>query len=268
MDATYELCSVVTANKGDAPIAVVQRASTASTSADAKEWVRSIAACGRPRAFSAVTQTGGVGRLGRAWSSPMGGLWMTLASPLAPEAWAPHVEGLGLRVGVACAEAVRRVAPDEASAQRICLKWPNDVLLDGLKVCGALVEVVIGSNGNRWALVGVGVNAEFDREALPEAVRPRATTLRSAFGAPVNLDALRDDLIRSLARAASERGAPPTTLNLARAMLAGVGERAVFTTPDGGRLEGTLRGLDEQGRAIVESDEGVPTALASGEQVE
>lgn len=216
----------------------------------------------------ASEQTGGMGRLGRAWSSPLGGLWMTLAWPLAPEGWALHVEGLGLRVGVVCAETIRRVAPDERAAQRIRLKWPNDVLLDGLKVCGALVEVVIGSNGLRWALVGVGVNADFGREALPEAIRPRATTLRSAFGAPINLDTLRDDLIRSLARAASERGAPARTLDVARAMLAGVGEHAVFTTPDGGRLEGTLRGIDAQGRAIIESDEGAPTALASGEQVE
>lgn len=255
----YSLCSdaLVTPH---GLIEVVRAEEAVSTSRDARAWVAA-GDTGGPRAFVAARQTGGVGRLGRTWSSPAGGLWVTLAWPLGAD-WAAAVNGLGVRVGLACVRAVRESV--EGSA-RVGLKWPNDVVIGGRKACGALVEVVRAEDGRRWALVGVGVNANFACDELPEDVRERATTLREVRGAAVDLDALLGRVLEGLAEALAGRGLDEATLAAARAALEGVGRRAVYTLPDGSRAEGTLLGIDDDGHALLRTDDGGVRRLTAGE---
>ncbi len=258
----YSICSDAVQTRFG-PITVARAEETASTSRDARMWVEAGGASGA-RVFVADRQTGGVGRLGRRWESPLGGLWMTLAWPLRADRWEAVVDGLGLRVGAACVRVIRRGAAWDRP-ERVVLKWPNDVLVDGRKVCGALVQVVVDARGRRWALTGVGVNANFAVGKLPEALRGRATTLLDAAGGAIDLGVLRDDLIVELCGAASERGLSAPMLAEVRAMLAGVGERATVALPDGSSAEGTLRGIDDSGRALLELPDGRTLALASGE---
>lgn len=152
---------------------------TASTSLDARERIGSAES-----SFWVVaeTQTAGRGREGRAWASPAGGLWATLAWPLSvsPDG---VLDGLGQRIGVALTESVRTFCP------RARLKHPNDVLIDGAKVAGVLTEIVDG-----WALVGCGVNVANEAPVLDPPAR--ATSLRD-HASPVPTP---DDVLLELSR--------------------------------------------------------------------
>lgn len=133
-----------------------------------------------PLVIVAATQNAGVGRLGRAWSSPRGGLWCTFViRPAQP--YAEVMDGLGMRIGAAVTEALRAAVGQEL-APRLQTKWPNDVLLDGRKVCGVLTETAGAGEGLR-VLVGVGVNIDFSVTDAPEELRERITTMREAIGA-------------------------------------------------------------------------------------
>jgi BirA family biotin operon repressor/biotin-[acetyl-CoA-carboxylase] ligase len=179
--------------------------------------------------ITAKIQTGGIGTFGRAWHSPPGGLWTTLAHPLphaqASPSFAEWTRTLGLRVGWACRAAVQwaldqasRGVPGQGSTlvestARAQLKLPNDVLLvraesaklqsmqptaPGEKVAGVLTELVASPAGQPWALVGVGINANIALADLP--VRPSfpATSLLAHTGHACDLLGLREALVDRL----------------------------------------------------------------------
>lgn len=208
-----------------------------------------------PVLYVATEQTGGVGRLGRAWSSPRGGLWMTLARPIDPaKAGLPT---LGLRVGAACLASVLRFTggPAAGGPRDVHLKWPNDVLIGGCKVLGALCETVRHpvahpALGAAWVLVGVGVNANFPAAALPAGLRRPPTTLLDELGREVDLQLLREDLCARLTAAISDPE-PAHALTLARQRLYGRGGRISLHMPDGSAVSGTLETLNGDGLPVV-----------------
>jgi len=116
---------------------------------------------------------GGRGRMGRRWYAPRGGLWMTII--LRP----PVVEGLQLlsiAAGLAVADAIRLLTGVDVN-----VKWPNDVVVRGRKVCGVLVEG--SAMGDRaLILLGVGVNVNND---VPEELRSYAASLKGLTGREV-----------------------------------------------------------------------------------
>ena len=114
-------------------------------------------------------QTRGRGRLARTWMSPAGAsisMSVLLKPSHGPEAWG----WLSLLAGMAIAEALEELAPDGVAVE---LKWPNDVLIDGRKVCGILSERIEQPDGAR-AVVGMGINLALTAEQLPV---PNATSL-------------------------------------------------------------------------------------------
>ncbi len=119
-------------------------------------------------------QRRGRGRLERGWYSPPGvGLWMTIVTrpELGPLAGAL----VPLAAGVGAAEGLERL-----HTVRIALKWPNDVMMDGRKLGGILVESATRGDRLHWALVGIGINLTTPPEAFPADVGPHATSLRQA----------------------------------------------------------------------------------------
>ncbi len=120
---------------------------------------------------TATVQTDGRGRLDRAWVSPAGGLWFSLL--LRPNISPAEAPGLNLLAAVAVTEALRSVTELEAG-----IKWPNDILVDGRKLAGILMEMKTGRDGIKYILVGVGVNANIDPAVMPDDLRlPPATVL-------------------------------------------------------------------------------------------
>ncbi|MBL8764008.1 MAG: biotin--[acetyl-CoA-carboxylase] ligase [Phycisphaerae bacterium] len=210
-----------------------------------------------PLALAARRQYGGIGRLGRRWFSPPGGLWMTVVAPLRRKPEARSVLGLeaGLAVLAALDAALERTqrAAGLAPRDRINLKWPNDCLLNDRKVAGILTEVWRDAGGAERLSVGVGVNANLDPDALPEDLRARSTTLRHALGAETDLEALAFDLARRLPPLAEDRPVDPAVVARAAAeRLAGLGAAMRVLRPDGSSLRGTFRGLRSDGVPLLD----------------
>ncbi|MBY0309421.1 MAG: biotin--[acetyl-CoA-carboxylase] ligase family protein, partial [Phycisphaerales bacterium] len=137
-----------------------------------------------PFTVVAAAQSGGVGRLGRRWSSPRGGWWLTVAAALVSNRRTLRGDttlSVALAVHGACSGALASCGAD-ASCLRI--KWPNDVMAGDLKLAGILTEVVV-HEGRPVALFGIGVNADVEPHALDEGVRQRAATLRELVRAPL-----------------------------------------------------------------------------------
>ena len=123
-------------------------AETGSTNADLMARLPDLQ---RPVLRLAVHQTAGRGRAGRPWLTVPGGmLTFSLAwhLPQAPQ----NLLGLPLAIGVALAECLN------ALDQNVTLKWPNDVLRDGKKLAGILLESASSSNGGTWIVAGIGLN--------------------------------------------------------------------------------------------------------------
>lgn len=128
----------------------------------------------------AEEQTGGKGRLGRKWSSAKyKGLFFTLIlyPPLIPS----EANVLTLMTAVAMAEAIRNESGVAAG-----IKWPNDLLVDGKKICGILVELSAEMERINYMVVGVGVNVNQEESDFPEEVRLSATSLKAHTGAGIS----------------------------------------------------------------------------------
>lgn len=219
-----------------------------STNLHARRTLAAGEGVGLRRVLVAAMQTGGVGRFGRRYASPRGGLWCTLVAPIARDQ--PAFEGLGLRVGFACLACVEcAIGPEHAA--RVRFKWPNDVYVDGLKAAGALTEIV-EAGSVMHAVIGVGVNANFPADELPEGVRENATTLRAAVGAGVDLEAMFTCLVRGLSDAIRAPESASETAARLRDRLHGVGKPAGVTMPDGSTRHGELLGLSDDGRVRLQ----------------
>lgn len=125
----------------------------------------------------AESQTGGRGRFGRPWSSPRGGIWMSVV--LRPRMPANAAGRAALLAAVAIAEAIK-----ETTGLGAKIKWPNDVLIRGRKVSGVLIEMAAELGLLEYLVIGIGINANFGVADLKDVVG--ATTLRDELGRPVD----------------------------------------------------------------------------------
>jgi len=211
-----------------------------------------------PFCVSAAEQTGGVGRLGRRWSSPRGGWWLTVATALVNSRRTLR-DDTALRVASwvhTFCNATLASANVDGSILRI--KWPNDVMAGDLKLAGVLTEVVV-HGGRPVALFGIGVNADVAPEDLDADVRPRATTLRSLIGGPVAGSITRftlDALPRKCVEAVEWPGPPGVAAELVRPLLWGVGRTVPITLPGGARVTGRIDGITDDGhlRATINGE--------------
>ncbi|MEM3737614.1 MAG: biotin--[acetyl-CoA-carboxylase] ligase [Candidatus Bathyarchaeia archaeon] len=121
----------------------------------------------------AERQTNGRGRMGRDWFSPSGGVWLSII--LRPR-FNPRIQGLTLLAGVAVARAIKRLYNLEAK-----LKWPNDVILNGKKVCGILAEVNAEMDLINYLVIGIGVNVNVDLSS-EKRLRETATSIKEVIG--------------------------------------------------------------------------------------
>jgi len=200
---------------------------------------RALALGGAPHGtlVTAAEQTAGRGRQGRTWSAPAGQALLLSVVLRDPPPLLPLVAA---------------VAVADVCGERAQIKWPNDVLIDGRKVAGILVE---GRPQERWAVLGIGLNVAVDVAALPDELRDRATSLGRA---PSELDAVLSELLGALdERLAAD---PAATLEAWRARDALEGRPVRWA---GGT--GTGAGVDGDGRLVVSLDGGGQTTLDAGE---
>lgn len=121
--------------------------------------------------FFAEHQTNGKGRFKRKWVSPKGsGIWATIL--LRPDMEVAYSTGYSILCGVAIARAIRTVTGLKAE-----IKWPNDIVIGGKKVCGILAEM--GNKGYYidWIIVGFGINVNIKKQEMDETIAHKATSL-------------------------------------------------------------------------------------------
>ena len=122
-------------------------------------------------------QTAGRGRLGREWLSPPGGNLM-LSIILYP-----RLEHLARLTLVSCLAIARSI--EEVTLLETSIKWPNDVLINGKKISGVLVESDVNGDKVNYASIGIAVNVNLDVKSIPE-IADIATSLRDELGMPVS----------------------------------------------------------------------------------
>lgn len=229
----------------------------ASTNDEASAWARA----GAPHGALVVAdaQTGGRGRMRRAWHSPPGeNLYFSvvLRSPIAPHRAPP----LTLAAAVALAEAVAE------EGARPALKWPNDLLLDGRKAAGILTEMTTAGSRVDFVVCGIGVN--LNARAFPEELRERATSLALVLGRTVDRAGFTASLAAALERwhdrYVGEGIAPIVTAWKGYAALLG---RPVRVASGAERIEGIAEDLDGDGTLLVRLPDGRVHRVLAGEIV-
>ncbi|WP_138443683.1 biotin--[acetyl-CoA-carboxylase] ligase [Sinomonas susongensis] len=224
----------------------------------------------------AEKQTSGHGRLHRPWASPAGSS-LAVSILLRPHnasgrplptlgySWFSPLAALALR------EALAQVAGIESA-----LKWPNDVVVDGLKISGILAHLAPGAHGEPPAVVlGTGVNVSLSEDELPV---PTATSASLAAGRPVDRTELLvrylEDFSRRYRAFCAVDGNADAPLEGGRSLLSRVqdatitlGRRVRVELPGGRRLEGRATGLDRHGALQVVEDGGERHAVSAGDVV-
>ncbi len=229
-----------------------------STNTTAKKF----AELGEPEGTVVVAeqQTHGKGRMGRQWASPKGrGIYFSLIiRPKIPVMQAPQ---LTLVVATVIAEAIR-----EQYAVPATIKWPNDIVVNGKKLCGILVEMSSDMDQIHHAVIGIGVNANNTREELPEVVTQwTPTSLYLETGSPIDRAHFTVYVIEQLERAYEMylmSGFRPFRSKW-ESMAYSIGNEITITMV-GETIRGILLGIEDSGALVIEEN-GIKRTIHSGE---
>jgi BirA family biotin operon repressor/biotin-[acetyl-CoA-carboxylase] ligase len=213
-------------------------------------------------------QSAGRGRLGRSWTAPPGAAVAAsvLLRPRLPDGTIPAPDRLGwlpIIAGLAMTAAIRAALP----GRTVGFKWPNDVLVDGRKICGILAELLPAGTG---VVVGSGFNTRMTAEELPVAT---ATSL-AVEGAAVD-DALEDAVLAAYLEGLHDRvdrylaaGADADASGIraeARASCLTLGREIGIELPGGETLRSAAVDLDADGRLVVADQHGARRSVAAGD---
>ena len=231
---------------------------TGSTNRDAA--ARAEAGAPEGAVVAAGEQTAGRGRMTREWFSPPGAnLYFSIV--LRPNAEPGKAATLPLVMGLAVAEALASFAPETQPL----IKWPNDILIGGRKLCGILCEMQAEADCVRHLIAGVGVNLNLARQNLPAALKDRATSLRIETGRSYSrAEALAGILNRfePLYDAWLAEGLTPLLDAIAaRDALQG---KTISLEYGGRRIRGLAEGIQPDGALRLVTDQG-PVPIYSGE---
>ncbi|MFF2089982.1 biotin--[acetyl-CoA-carboxylase] ligase [Paenibacillus sp. NPDC058174] len=211
----------------------------------------------------AEQQVSGRGRMGRSWVSPKGkGVWMSLIMrPTVPVHFAPQ---LTLLTAVALCRSLMKL-----TSLPIGIKWPNDLLIDGKKISGILLESTAEDARLRYVIAGVGISVNLAASDYPEEMQDRATSLRIASGSRLSREAVIAAFMlewEQLYTLYQEQGFAPV-VTLWEALSVSLHKPARLTTPQG-IIDGTPVALDESGAIAVKLEDGSFVLVFSAEMGE
>ena len=214
-----------------------------STNAEMKRRLAAESPGGEGLIVRADTQSAGRGRHGRTWESPVGNIYASFLIVVQEKTAACQI-GLVGAVSVIDALSKRGVAP-------LRCKWPNDILLDGKKVCGILPEMVADTAGRDWVILGVGINLQ--PVAVKDAIYP--VTSVAEHGVTVAPDQLVRELAINLAKRLAQwrtDGFAPIAKDWTD-MGPPLGQKMSIrmSAIDGNTLEGEFGGLDRDGSLLI-----------------
>lgn len=226
-------------------------AETGSTNADLMARLSTLQ---RPVMRVAVHQTAGRGRAGRSWLSVPGDMltfslaWHLLQQP-------QNLLGLPLAIGVALAECLNTLN------QHVELKWPNDVLRDGKKLAGILLESASASSGGTWIVAGIGLNLKVSNELEAQVGRPLAEV---PWLAQMNRNHLLAQILNALSLALEQFGEQGFAPFLPRWNVLHAYDQQMVHILDHGKVShtGIALGVDLHGCLVLQTGQGQVNVLA------
>jgi biotin-[acetyl-CoA-carboxylase] ligase BirA-like protein len=216
------------------------------------DWAKELARMGAEEGTVAIAevQTAGRGRLGREWFSPAGGLYFSIV--LRPRLCPSETIGVVFMAGLAVAEVLH-----VEYGLNVETKWPNDVMINGRKICGILSEMDTRGGEVSFVIVGIGLNVNSTSKVFPESMRKAATSLKDEIGHRVDLAELFRTLVDKLeSRYADylEGGLPPLLREWKR--YATFLDREVEVVNQNEKWHGKALDIDHDGTLILKLDNG------------
>jgi BirA family transcriptional regulator, biotin operon repressor / biotin---[acetyl-CoA-carboxylase] ligase len=207
--------------------------------------------------FFAEEQTAGRGRGSNSWQSPRStGIYCSVI--LRPALPPSDVLVLSLAAGLAVQAAIQQVN----SRVNVDLKWPNDVLVDGRKVCGILAEMNAEATRVRYIVIGIGINV--NQSSFPKDLP--ATSLRLVTGSEWSRVELAGALLKSLDREyralLDDAGSRETILRRFAAYSSWTVGKKIRIEENGAAFAGITEGLDPRGFLLVRTEKGLRTVLS------
>ena len=207
----------------------------------------------------AEEQTGGIGRMGRAWVSPAGGIWVTIV--LKPQIPIDRLFMLTLAASVSVARVVRKMYDIGA-----LIKWPNVIIIGDKKVAGILLE--LGAEGNKidYCLVGIGIDANVNLESLNQTIRSTMTSISQE----VNKDVDRAVLLAAVLKEFENRyemisqGEFDAVIREWKNFSSTIGRRVRIVTLRT-HFEGEAIDIDPNGALVVKKDNGKIERVIAGD---
>lgn len=229
-------------------------AQVSSTNNVAQKWAQEGAPAGA--VVIANEQTNGRGRLGRLWETPPGQA-IAMSIVLRPEIDPRYVQRLTILGALAVAEVLANYV--EAGVLR--LKWPNDVMLSGRKVCGVLAEAFWQGNELQAVILGIGINVrvDFANTSLAEI----ATSLEDHAIKPVSRLLLIHQVLQRV-DAWLEKLHDDALVSTWKTWLDTLGQRVHIQLP-GGLVEGTAHDVDNAGALLIIDDAGRQHLIMTGD---
>ncbi|MBO7711683.1 MAG: biotin--[acetyl-CoA-carboxylase] ligase [Lachnospiraceae bacterium] len=204
-------------------------------------------------------QTAGKGRSGRHWTTPPGSaiaMSVLLRPRIAPE----RISMVTLVMGLAVAKAVRELYGLDA-----LIKWPNDVVVNGKKICGILTEMSAELMAVNYIVIGVGINSNM--KEFPEEIRTTATSVALELGQDISRSQLIAEVMKhfeTLYRCFLETSDLSRIMSDYNAILVNTGRRVRVLEP-GNEYSAQALGTDRLGRLLVRTDEGTVREVYAGE---
>jgi BirA family biotin operon repressor/biotin-[acetyl-CoA-carboxylase] ligase len=231
-----------------------------STNSHARELAEGGAAEGE--IVVAEAQTQGRGRLSRRWESPpFANLYLSvILRPHLPPRQAPQIT---LTAAVSLAETVGSFVPKPPT-----IKWPNDILIGGRKLAGILTEAACDMARIEYVILGIGLNVNYRRDAMPEELRERATSMADATGQNLSRESVFARLIHDLDRCYGElEEAGFESLRPRWKAYFDLRGRRVRVEHNGQTIFGRAIDIDSEGALIVEDDRGECCTIVAGDVI-
>lgn len=210
----------------------------------------------------ADAQTKGRGRLARSWESPpFVNLYLSVI--LRPRLAPTQAAQLTLTAAVALTETVGFFI-----ARPPVIKWPNDILVDGKKLAGILTEAACDTDRVEYVILGIGLNLNYYADAMPEALRRRATSVAELMAQPVSRETVLARLIQDLDRCYGElEEGGFLALKPRWEARFGLRGKKIKVEVGGRAIVGRALGIDSAGALVVEDGHGQERTVVAGDVI-
>ena len=205
-------------------------------------------------------QTAARGRSGKSWESPLGGVWLSII--LNPNVDHSKLPLITLATGVAVAKTLEKLGVENPE-----IKWPNDIMINGKKVCGILTEAVAKVNVIENVIIGVGIDANLNVEDFPEELQEGTTTLKEELGRTGNENLLIKTFLEEFEAICDLfiQDEHELILKEWRKRSYTIGKIVEVRTPFNKYYDAYVVGIGKEGALIVEKIDGTLEKVISGE---